>query len=367
MRRRRNRKNGGGWTDGPGYVPGAAGYIIHNQYSGPGKDCPGVPLRSGYLTSYSSTGALPGMAGGATHLGNTGPAIVNGKPIGESFRGAFTTGATQELNQMAPAPAMKGGRWGAFPELGVLNPKDGVGTIGAPFLRQPCEVGTYNPLNPDPNGIQTMSTAQGYVPGWTPYAPRVGGGSNFPEVTVGAVDSMRYYAPTAGYDNLPLRPMVPNNPGILMQVPYDAKHFNMACLKTGGARSGRRRTRRCWRRRGGVAAAAEASVGVANNAGAIEKVTVEEIEANGTPVLPTKWGGAAMPPAASTASYVGIVAPVASGTGPAVGEQHIPTPHNVSGSTVNAVPPNVPMPLTRATGGKRKKAARKSHRKSRRN
>jgi hypothetical protein len=59
-------------------------------------------------------------------------------------------------------------------------------------------------------------------------------------VYVGQVDAMRYYAPTAGYDNLPLMPQVPNNPGILMQVGYPARHMNMACLKTSGG--GRKRT-----------------------------------------------------------------------------------------------------------------------------
>jgi hypothetical protein len=51
-------------------------------------------------------------------------------------------------------------------------------------------------------------------------------------VVVGQVDSMAYYAPTAGYQNLPLMPQVPNNPGILMQLGYPAGHFNPACLKT---------------------------------------------------------------------------------------------------------------------------------------
>jgi hypothetical protein len=46
------------------------------------------------------------------------------------------------------------------------------------------------------------------------------------------MDSMRYYAPTAGYENLPLNPGVSNNPGILMQVGYPAGHFNEACVKT---------------------------------------------------------------------------------------------------------------------------------------
>ena len=49
---------------------------------------------------------------------------------------------------------------------------------------------------------------------------------------VGEVDAMRYYAPTAGYGNLPLMPQVPNNPGILMQLGYPAGHFNPACMKT---------------------------------------------------------------------------------------------------------------------------------------
>lgn len=53
-----------------------------------------------------------------------------------------------------------------------------------------------------------------------------------PQVSVGAVDSMRIYSPTAGYDNLPMTPQVPNNPGILTQVGYPARYFNEACIKT---------------------------------------------------------------------------------------------------------------------------------------
>ena len=49
---------------------------------------------------------------------------------------------------------------------------------------------------------------------------------------MGQVDAMRYYAPTAGYANLPLNPPVMNNPGILMQLGYPAGHFNEACIKT---------------------------------------------------------------------------------------------------------------------------------------
>jgi hypothetical protein len=54
----------------------------------------------------------------------------------------------------------------------------------------------------------------------------------YPQVQVGAADSMRIYSPTAGYDNVPMSPQVPNNPGILMQLGYPAGHLNEACIKT---------------------------------------------------------------------------------------------------------------------------------------
>ena len=54
----------------------------------------------------------------------------------------------------------------------------------------------------------------------------------YPQVQVGAADSMRIYSPTAGYANVPMNPQVSNNPGILMQLGYPAGHLNEACIKT---------------------------------------------------------------------------------------------------------------------------------------
>jgi hypothetical protein len=150
----------------------------------------------------------------------------------------------------------KGGRWGAFPELAPLAP-NAVGMSGySPILRQPCEIGTRNALNLDPNGIQSLSTyvSSKGIAGWTQTAggkrrrTRRGKGSRGRRqqggmsaaalagapigVTVGDVDAMRYYAPTAGYSNAPLAPPVANNPGILMQLGYPARHFNEACMNT---------------------------------------------------------------------------------------------------------------------------------------
>lgn len=173
--------------------------------------------------------------------------------------------ANAAATSTVPAAKQSGGRYGFFPGDGPLNPVNGVGATGvAPFARIPCEHGTFNALNPDspPAGIQTMTTLP-FSPGHTPpgLTPMRGGMSRrkrqqrqqrggFADrvapatVSVGAVDAMRYYAPTAGYENLPLRPMVPNNPGILMQVGYPAGHFNQACLKAGGGRKTRRRQTR---------------------------------------------------------------------------------------------------------------------------
>jgi hypothetical protein len=54
---------------------------------------------------------------------------------------------------------------------------------------------------------------------------------------VGAADSMRYNAPTAGYRN-DFEPFAAGSavPGLTLQTPYDARGDNMACAKTGGSR-----------------------------------------------------------------------------------------------------------------------------------
>lgn len=254
--RRHRKTRGGGWTDKlPMLYPGG---LTHAQYTGPGKDCAGVPMRTGTITDYSYVNkGLPGVSvgggkrtrrrihrGGATQLGSGGPVLMGGRA-----GGVLTTGATQELSQMAPAPVMKGGRYGFFPGDGPLNQNNGVGITPAPFYRVACEGGIPNPLNPD-MALQEATTAvsSAGIKGWTQMAPAMKGGKRGKRrgarktarktrkmrggVYVGQVDAMRYYAPTAGYDNLPMNPAVRNNPGILMQVGYPARQFNQACMNT---------------------------------------------------------------------------------------------------------------------------------------
>jgi hypothetical protein len=334
------------------------GYQIHFPYSGYGKDCTGNPqsIRPGYIFDYSPKG-LPGFSGGkrrknrkshggaampapaTTSFGSSLPGPVpnpNLPPVSGgvtpkpgdfpdttgvggtvakpdvvmSMPGVPTPpGAAQmpkmpiaELSKSADAanlapPPQKGGRYGFFPGMGPLNPLNGVGTTPAPFGRIPCEVGTFNPLNPNPDNIQRLSTA----PLTPPFVTgRLAGGAaptnvgssgysaaNFPTVQVGQADSMRYYAPTAGYRNDFMTFRAPSPaPGLTVQTPYDAKAFNQACIKTGGARKSRK-NRRSYRKGGGP---------VALNAGTFTPVQMDEIwtrkDFDGSnKLLPVKFGG----------------------------------------------------------------------------
>lgn len=294
--RRRQQQKGAGYTEDLKVMLYHGG-PEHKPYPGPGYDCAGVPMRPGFITNPASAipgrGGLPGFAGGAVtmkrrkqqkcwtggrgglggadlgsaHAGLGGDAGIAGVSRG----GVLTTSATATLAQTDPAWVggrrgkksrrsrrhQKGGRWGAFPELAPLSP-NAVGMSGySPILRQPCEIGTRNALNPDPNGVQSLSTyvSSKGIAGWTQTAggkrrrTRRGKGSRRGRkqqggmsaaalagapigVTVGDVDAMRYYSPTAGYSNAPLAPPVLNNPGILMQLGYPARHFNEACMNT---------------------------------------------------------------------------------------------------------------------------------------
>ncbi len=327
VRRKSNRRRGGGWGDLPKGASFSAaavspGYPIHYPYTGPGKDCTGNPMseRPGFISSYSAKG-LPGLSGGKRRKRRGGAAMPSAASVGlgESVGpitnpnlppvsgsvtpkpGDFpdTTGAggtvarpnvvmsmpgvpTPGGAQMPVVPMKqgggrrnrryskkRGGRYGFFPEMGPLGGANGIGTSPAPFGRIPCETGTYNPLNPNPGDIQRLSTA----PLTPPFVSgRLAGGGNFPTVQVGQADSMRYYAPTAGYTNRFMTFPVPSAvPGLTIQTPYDARAFNQACTKTGGGP-------------------------VAQDAGTFEPVTIGQIDTramfDGTKgLLPVKFGG----------------------------------------------------------------------------
>ena len=346
--RRDKRKSGGGWGDLPAgpfdKIAVNPGNQVHFPFTGPGKDCTGNPhsIRPGYIMDYSPKG-LPGFSGGkrrnknrrtnggmampaaaSTSFGSDLPGPVpnpnlppvsggtvanpNNLPVVMSMPGVPPPGMAQmpkmpiaELSQSADAanlaaPKQAGGRYGFFPSMGPLNPVNGVGVAPAPFGRIPCEVGTYNPLNPNPDNIQRLSTAPltppfvtgrlagGGLPAGTSYAASA---ANFPTVQVGQADSMRYYAPTAGYRNDFMTFQAPSAvPGLTIQTPYDARAFNQACIKTGGSYKNKNKKNK---NKGGA-------LPVALNAGIFTPVTMDELwtrkDFDGTNQgLPVKFGG----------------------------------------------------------------------------
>jgi hypothetical protein len=334
LRRTKRRSNGGGYTTGPGFVsPGNLKYI---EYTGIGKDCTGNPesIRTGYIADYTAKG-LPGFNGGKRRKmrgrrrggANVGPVTnpnllpvagsLTGKPswMPDTMGVGGTVGKPDVVMSMPGVPppgmaqmpkvaldsaassanlsAQKGGRYGFFPGMGPLNPSNGVGVSPAPFGRIPCEIGTFNPLNPNPNDIQRLSTAPLTPPfvsgrlagGGLPAGTTLSASSaNFPTVQVGQADSMRYYAPTAGYRNDFMTFRAPSPvPGLTVPIQYPARAFNDACIKTGGSRKNRNR-------RGG------AQMPVAFDAGKFSPVAMSEIwtrkDFDGSDkLLPVKFGG----------------------------------------------------------------------------
>jgi hypothetical protein len=291
-KRRKNHKSRGGAA-----MPSPASTHFGSQLSGPITN-PNLPPVSGSVTP------KPGDFPDTTGVGGTvaQPNVVMSMPGVPTPPGAaqMPKMPIAELSKSADAanlapPPQKGGRYGFFPGMGPLNPANGVGTSPAPFGRIPCETGTYNPLNPNPGDIQRLSTA----PLTPPYVTgKLAGGAaptnvgssgysaaNFPTVQVGQADSMRYYAPTAGYRNDFMTFRAPSPvPGLTIQTPYDAKAFNQACIKTGGARKSRKN-----KNKGGA-------IPVALNAGTFTPVQMDEIwtrkDFDGTnKLLPVKFGG----------------------------------------------------------------------------
>lgn len=293
--KRRYPKSYGGMA-----MPAVASYIS----SGPITN-PNLPPVNGSVTP--KPGDFPDTTGAGGTVANPNP---SGLPVVMSMPGVPTPGAAQmpkmpiaELTASTDgnnlvAPKQAGGRYGFFPGMGPLNPLNGVGTTLAPFGRIPCETGTFNPLNPNPGDIQRLSTAPLTPPfvtgrlagGALSGAPTNVGSSgfsaaNFPTVQVGNADSMRYYAPTAGYRNDFQTFGAPSpTPGYTIQTPYDARAFNQACIKTGGSYKNKNKV---LRNGGGP---------VAFDAGIYTPVTMSEIMTRkdfdgSNQGLPVKFGG----------------------------------------------------------------------------
>ena len=274
QRSQKRKSRGGGYSLNPSqYI--SAGNLVHTPYSGAGKDCMDTPVRSGYISGYSGTG-IPGHAGGSRRRSRGGTRLEVA-----SFQDAGAAPTPAPAPSAPGVPQQKGGRYG--PLLAPLTASGiGASSYGG-IQRIGCESSatTANRMNGLPlrGGMRGGSALGG--------APFQGSGSgyappHFPLVQVGAADSMRYNAPTAGYTNrMEAYPAGGAVGGLTMQQPYGGS-FNQACIKTGGSY-------RKKNKRGGA-------LPVALNAGAFSRASMGEIggrfDFDGTRGgLPVKFGG----------------------------------------------------------------------------
>lgn len=219
---------GGGWGfTGASSIPGTPGTVSNPQvFTGIG-DCRAT--EPGYWIPQSNYGTyqkgLPGMSGGRRRR-----------------------------------KTMKGGRYTfdlSPPSVNGVAPNAAAWWAGTypPVQRIACEGSTPNPLNPGPHTPSTQPTPVASANlGLNPQSG--GGGSANPgTVGVGNVDSMYYYAPTAGYDNRPSTWVDSVGAPVQLQIPFAARELNPSCITTGhpppltGALQ--KGGRRMYRKRGG--------------------------------------------------------------------------------------------------------------------
>lgn len=237
--RRRRTMCGAGWSDtgkpyGGTITSVNPGNQIHTPYSGDGKDCAGTPVRSSsYIDPQQYSGPRGGLPG-LTMMGGRYDSLGSSKtwPFGENAVGA----AFPQHQKIACEPTDP-----RTPGLSDLNAAKAASMSGASdaALRTAVKAfpppyvqgggGSYQYANPAPAGLTAGQVN----------SPPNGMENRY---HVGDTTTAAYYAPTAGYANLPMPNPPPTNPAILVQNHYDAKSYNQACV--GPTRGGARRTRR---------------------------------------------------------------------------------------------------------------------------
>jgi hypothetical protein len=207
-------QRGGGWGfTGASSIPGVPGTVSNPQvFTGIG-DCRAT--EPGYWIPQSSYGTyekgLPGMSGGRRRKSKR---ASRRRRTMKQRGGRYTFDLSPpSVNGVAPNAAA----WwaGTYP----------------PVQRIACEGSTPNPLNPGPHTPSTQPTP--VASSNLHLNPQSGGGTSPGTVGVGNVDSMYYYAPTAGYDNKPSTWVDSVGAPVQLQIPFAARELNPSCITTG--------------------------------------------------------------------------------------------------------------------------------------
>lgn len=181
---------------------------------------------------------LPGMSGGRRRRGR------------KQRGGAYTFNLTQEPVSIGAALSQ-----GGYPEIQKLGCQ---GTIINPY-----NLGPHTGSNPTPGAVNqwalgasiadnmTKAMTGGAVP--TGVTDAVGTGNPYLDLkaipgTPGGTGSPFLTSPTAGYSNQPSTWRDSVGAPVELQIPYNARIMNPACIKTGGKRKTRRSHRKNTRR-----------------------------------------------------------------------------------------------------------------------
>lgn len=201
---------GGGWGfTGSSSIPGVPGTVSNPQVFTAIGDCratePGSWIPQSSYANYQK--GLPGMSGGRRSRRRSNRSRRRGQKGGR-----YTFDLT---DSSVAGVSPNGAAWwaGTYP----------------PVQRIACEGSTPNPLNPGPHTPSTQPTP--VASSQLHLNPQSGGAPN--TVGVGDVDSMYYYAPTAGYDNKPSTWVDSVGAPVQLQIPFAAREMNPACLTTG--------------------------------------------------------------------------------------------------------------------------------------
>lgn len=204
-------------------------------------DSPNVARPGTLASAGNGTGGLPGFTGGGKRkrsLLNYGRNLVRGVS-GYTKRvvnyGRKTT--RKVFGRFYGSKRQRGGRYTLDVASAVGGPN-----VFVPVSRIGCEGGMVNTApagalpNPTPmsGGAKRCWTRRGYRGG----RRRQSGGvfakrsSRRQSGGVGGIDSAAYYAPTAGYSNQASTWVSSTGTPSMLQIPYDARAANPACLKT---------------------------------------------------------------------------------------------------------------------------------------
>lgn len=221
-KRRRTWKGRGGASGSYSLGAAVAPQAPYAQAVIPGEACDATSQRFGAISGYTppGNGGLPGYSAYGGRRSR--------RSRGSMGYGSFTRKFKKFSKKMMKSLRNKMWRGGRY-ETDVAGVTTGPNPI-VPIVRGGCEGGAVTAPLPVPPRSQMGGAA-------TPLT------SAYYAQPIGNPDSAAYAAPTAGYANAPSSWVSSTGTPSLVQIPYEARSMNQACLHTGGGKRSKRSKR----------------------------------------------------------------------------------------------------------------------------